>query len=284
VSSETSELWEEVRARLAAAGIADPDGQAELIVRAASEQADEPVRDRALGLGERRVAGEGLAALLGRVRFSGVELLLDPEVIVPRAETELLAQVAIEALESARQQSAETALRAIDMCCGAGNLCCAIAVGIPSARLWACDLTESCVRLTARNVEHLGLGDRVEVLQGDLFEPLGPLELGGRIDLVVCNPPYISSGKLDTDSSSLWQHEPREAFDGGPYGLSVHQKLIRTAAEYLRPGGWLAFEMGLGQERQIRALFARARAYQGLELRADAAGRPRVAVARKKAE
>ncbi|HEU4537952.1 MAG TPA: HemK/PrmC family methyltransferase, partial [Polyangiaceae bacterium] len=188
--------------------------------------------------------------------------------------TELLARAAAESAAAAGP-----APRAIDMCTGSGNLAVALALACPGASVWASDLTEGCVAVARRNVERFGLGGRVRVLQGDLFAPLAGLGLEGSIDLIVCNPPYISSGRLGRDRAELLRHEPREAFDGGPYGLTIHQRVVREAPAFLRPGGWLLFEFGAGQERQLERLFARG-PYQDVTFRTNAAAEPRVALAR----
>lgn len=222
----------------------------------------------------RRAAGIPLAYVTGRETFMGLTLLADEGALVPRAETELLARTAIGLLAGGDR-------RVIDMCCGSGNLACAIAHHVPQARLWASDLTEGCTRLARRNVAHLGLGDRVSVVQGDLFGGLAGLALEGTIDAVVCNPPYISQGKLATERAELLKFEPREAFDGGPYGLSIHQRVIRDALGFLKPDGPLLFEIGLGQERQVRALFERSKGYGPVQSVSDAEGNARVVWARK---
>jgi release factor glutamine methyltransferase len=214
----------------------------------------------------------------GRQTFLGVELLCGPGALVPRPETELLGRTAI-----ARVQEAGPAPRVVDVCCGAGNLACAIATHVPAARVWATDLTDGCVGWTRRNVEQLGLGERVTVCQGDLFGGLAGQGLEGTVDVVVCNPPYISTGRLAADRSALLDHEPREAFDGGPYGLTIHQRVLKEALPLLKPGGWLLFEIGEGQDRQIGLLFQRARVYEAIGLAQNAAGTPRVAFGRVKA-
>jgi release factor glutamine methyltransferase len=219
----------------------------------------------------------------GHQTFLGIDLLCGPGALVPRPETELLGRTAIE-----KAQAAGPSPRVIDVCCGAGNLGCAIATLVPGARVWMTDLTDGCVGWTRRNVEHLGLGDRVTVRQGDLFAGLadaGPdgTSLDGTIDVIVCNPPYISTGRLAGDRAGLLEHEPREAFDGGPYGLTIHQRVLKEALPLLKPGGWLLFEIGEGQDRQIALLFQRARAYDAIDLARNAAGTPRVAFGRVKA-
>jgi release factor glutamine methyltransferase len=224
-------------------------------------------------------AERALAAYrLGKVTFLGVEILTAPGALVPRPETELLGRTAAASLAGR-----SGALRVVDICCGSGNLACALAAALPSARVWASDLTDGCVSLARRNVAHLHLDERVTVLQGDLFAPLAGEGLEGSVDLVVCNPPYISTGRLEKDRAELLAHEPREAFDGGPYGLAIHQRVVKEALPFLAPGGALMFEIGAGQERQVEILFDRARAYEDVSLVADDAGVPRVARGRKKA-
>ena len=206
----------------------------------------------------------------------GIELLVAPGALVPREETELLGYAAVEALALIDEP------RVIDMCTGSGNLACGIATKVPTAQVWCSDLTTETVAVARANVEKLGLTSRVIVKQGDLFEALAFLE--ATIDLVVCNPPYISSGKLEKESSALLSHEPREAFDGGPYGLSIQQRVAIDAAKFLKPGGLLMFEFGLGQERQLNAVLARAKAYTDVRFVNNIDGAARVAIAKRKHE
>ncbi len=214
----------------------------------------------------------------GRTTFMGLELAVVPGVLVPRAETELLARTALDLLGGMPTD----APRVIDMCTGAGNLACTIANYVSSASVWCSDLTDSCVAVARANVQQLGLTDRVVVAQGDLFAELQGLGLEDSIDLIVCNPPYISQKRLlDGDRASLLAEEPHEAFDGGPYGLSIHQRTVKDALPFLRAGGMLAFETGLGQEHQVRILFERAGAYKDIQSVANESGEARVIHGRK---
>lgn len=206
----------------------------------------------------------------------GVELELAQGVLVPRAETELLGQQALDVLRGLKDEPV-----LVDMCCGSGNLGLAIASATPALRVWAADLTDETVALARRNARRLGLEDRVAIHQGDLFGALAGQGLEGRVDMVVCNPPYISTSRLEGESAHLLRDEPREAFEGGPYGISIHQRLVREAAAFLKPGGWLLFEFGEGQHRQVAALVSRARAYEPVAFAQDNEGRPRVAIARR---
>ena len=205
------------------------------------------------------------------IRFLGVDIETGPGALIPRPETELCGRTAIAKL------AAVGGTRFVDVCCGTGNLACAIAAAAPHARGFALDLTDGAVALARRNVARLGLGERVEVRQGDLLAPLGAQS---GFELVVCNPPYISTSKLATRDDLA--SEPREAFDGGPYGLSIHQRVAREALPHLKGGGWLVFELGVGQERQLELVVQRARGYDRFELVNDDSGAPRVAAARKK--
>jgi len=214
-------------------------------------------------------------------RFLGVELELAPGVLRPRPETELLGRTALELILEHGAQ------RVIDMCCGSGNLACALAHPRSTLEVWAADLTDECVALARRNVARLDLAQRVHVLQGDLFAALEGIAvesggLAGSIDLIVCNPPYISSGRLAKESAHLLEQEPREAFDGGPYGLTIHQRVIKAAPSFLRPGGWLLFEIGLGQEKQLGLLFGRSPLFHPPRYVLNEAGAPRVVVAQLK--
>ena len=211
----------------------------------------------------------------GCVTFMGLELEVERGALVPRTETELLARYAIERIGA----MTSPAPRVIDMCCGAGNLACAIAHHVPQARVWASDLTAVCVDLTRRNVARHGLGERVAVHAGDLFASLSALGLESSIDVVVCNPPYISEKALAAERAELLALEPLEAFAAGPYGIGIHQRVIRDAAEFLRPGGVLLMEVGLGQHRQVEMLFRRARVYENIGVRENDAGEARVVFA-----
>lgn len=219
-----------------------------------------------------------MAAEDRRYSFMGLDLELQGAVLAPREETKLLARRAIDLLSVEK----ESAPLVIDMCCGSGNLGLAIASAIPQARILAADLTDDAVKTARANAERLGLSDRTTICQGDLFAALDGQDAEGRAAMIVCNPPYISTARLDGESAHLLESEPREAFDGGPYGISILQRVIRDAPAFLKAGGHLLFEFGLGQDRQTASLLKRARAYDILDFSKDQDGQPRVAAARLK--
>jgi release factor glutamine methyltransferase len=273
-----SALLNEITTILGRGGIADASAEAVLIVQAANASTLSDYEEAARGMAAHRATGIPLAYVTGHKVFMGVDLVAAEGALVPRVETELLGYVALDVLRS----SGLATPRVIDMCCGSGNLACAIAHYLPSVHVWASDLTDNCVEIARRNVEHVGVADRVVVAQGDLFGGLTRLGLEGSIDVIVCGPPFISQTKLATDSAWLLEHEPREAFDGGPYGLSIQQRIVKEALPFLRPGGILLFETGLGQERPAKMIFERAKSYEDIKLVENAIGEVRVISARKR--
>ena len=212
----------------------------------------------------------------GKFPFMGLDLLVAPGALIPRPETELLGREAVALVKAAGPSPV-----VIDVCCGSGNLGCAIAVHVPTAKVFASDLTDGCFDLSKKNVQHLGLAERVRVFQGDLLAPIAAVIEPLSVDVIVCNPPYISTGRLAADRATLLENEPREAFDGGPYGLSILQRVIKDALALLKPKGHLLFEFGLGQEKQMAALFTRSKAYENVRFANNDSGAPRVVVATK---
>jgi release factor glutamine methyltransferase len=227
---------------------------------------------------DRRLSGTPLAHLCGRQRFMGLELLAGPEALIPRRETELLGRAAIEAVRSVVAERGCATV--IDTCTGSGNLAAAIAYAEPAARVLACDLSSEAVGLARRNAHHIGVAERIELRAGDLLEPFDEPQRHGAVDVIVCNPPYISTKKMETMPGEIIGHEPRLAFDGGPLGVRILQRLIREAPHLLRPGGWLVFEVGLGQGPAVMQRMSASGHYASIDGRKDDEGQVRVVVAR----
>ncbi len=170
--------------------------------------------------------------------------------------------------------------RVIDMCCGSGNLSCAVAAR-RSVFIVAVDLSYEAVALTRQNATQLGLADKIEVVQGDLFNGLRTETANMGFDLVMCNPPYISTSILLSSRANLLAEEPRRAFDGGPYGIDILRRLARESAAVLRPGAHLVFEIGVGQEATAKRLLDRSGGFEAPVLVRDNVGAVRVIVARR---
>jgi release factor glutamine methyltransferase len=225
-----------------------------------------------------RFTGVPLAHLTGRQRFMDMELEVGKAALVPRKETELLGSAALAVL---RQMAATQAtLRVIDVCTGAGNLAFALATHEPKAQVYASDLSTEAVELARHNGVQLGLGQRVEFRQGDFLAPFAGGDFDRNVDLLVGNPPYISSGKVVNLPAEIIGHEPSLAFDGGPFGVKILQRMIAEAPQFLRSGGWLAFEVGLGQGPAIMDRLGRNPAYADLSAVEDATGAIRAVLVR----
>lgn len=258
----------------AAAG--DPRGIARLegILPALDAAGEQHLRE----LVRQRIGGTPLAHLTGRQSFLGLELLAGPEALIPRRETEILAAGALARLqEIVRMQGRALVL---DICTGAGNVALALAAGAPGAVIVGSDLSLEAAALAGQNARHLGLEDRVSFRSGDLFAPFEEDRFLGRIDLVTCNPPYISSAKVLLMSPEIAGHEPRLAFDGGPFGVNILMRLIAQAPRFLKPSGWLGFEVGAGQSAGVLARLQRSPAFTDIQSLEDSSGEIRAFLAR----
>jgi release factor glutamine methyltransferase len=224
-----------------------------------------------------RIEGTPLAHLTQRQHFMGLELLASESALIPRRETELLGNAALLKLKRILDQ--QDSATVIDVCTGSGNLALALASYAPRALVWAADLDEKAVVFARRNAAHVGLGERVTFAAGDLIAPFDSAKFLGQVDLLVCNPPYISSGKVDTMPGEIIGHEPRLAFDGGPLGIKILQRLIAEAPRLLRHGGYLAFEIGAGQGRGIRRRLEQQGVFVDIEEVHDHSGQTRALVA-----
>ena len=171
---------------------------------------------------------------------------------------------------------------AVDVCCGAGNLAVALALHRPRLTVYALDLEPASVALSRANAERHDVAGRLQATESDVYEALDPA-LAGSIDLIVCNPPYISQARLDGGLDTIAPDEPLSAFDGGPFGVNIQTRVIAGARDLLRPGGRLVMEFGERQERQVAALLKRAKGFEQPVLHDDEEGVPRVVEARRAA-
>jgi len=179
-------------------------------------------------------------------------------------------------LEIAKEKQA---VNIIDVCCGSGNLGLAIASHNINASVYATDLSQEAVDLAQENISFLNLNHRVNAKQGDLLSAFETKEYQEKIDLIVCNPPYISSVNVPKMDKEISDHEPALAFDGGVMGINLIQRLIREAPKLLTKSGWLIFEVGAGQGLFISRLCERSGLYQQIESVSDDLGTIRVILA-----
>ena len=212
-------------------------------------------------MASRRAAGEPVAYILGRKEFYGLELAVNPAVLIPRPETELLVERALQAQFSS----------VVDLGTGSGAIALALKHLRPKARVVAVEASAAALVVAKRNATRHGL--QIDFRHGQWFQPLA----GERFDLIVANPPYVAAG--DPHLAAL-QHEPQSALVAGADGLDAIREIVRTAPGHLYPGGRLLLEHGAGQDAAVRELLAAA----GLEEVAswpDLAGIPRVSGAKR---
>ncbi len=210
----------------------------------------------------RRAAREPLAYILGRSEFWSRPLKVTPAVLIPRPDTELLVELALQRLPEGS--------RVLDVGTGSGALAIALTAERPDLRVSAIDISPEALAIAAENAAANGVGERVECLAGDLNRlPAGPWEL------MVSNPPYIPAGELATLMPEVRDYEPHLALDGGADGLDAYRSLAGQAGALLAPGGWLLVEVGAGQAPAVRELFAAA-GLQELLVACDLAGIERV--------
>lgn len=192
-----------------------------------------------------RQRGVPLAHLTQRQYFLGLEMLVGPDAMIPRKETEILGRAALEVLQEL--VTPYKTVSVLDLCTGCGNIALALAHYVLGCRVYACDLSSEALVVAEDNAQHLGLVTRVSFSQGDLFAPYAGSDLQGNIDLVTCNPPYISEKQTHALPQEIRDFEPALAFNGGPFGISILMRLLKEAPTYIRSGGKLCFEVGLGQ-------------------------------------
>jgi len=228
---------------------------------------------------EQRLNNTPLAHITNRQNFMGIELLSDKRALIPRKETELLGRRALEL--SNRIAKSKGRINVIDVCCGSGNLGIAIAHLNPNCIVYATDLSQEAVELTQDNIDFLNLSQRVHVKQGDLLSVFETNEFYEKIDLIICNPPYILSSKVQKMDIEIASNEPVLAFDGGMLGIKIIQKLITEAPKFLTQEGWLIFEVGVGQGNFIAQLCERSQLYQLIESVSDDSGIRRVILTQK---
>jgi release factor glutamine methyltransferase len=223
---------------------------------------------------EQRMLGIPLAHLTGLQYFMGLEFICTKDALIPRKETEILANAAIELLKNQALSSHKNP-RVLDLCCGSGNVTIAIATHVPSCSVIGADLSPKAVDLANDNARELGCAGRVTFCVGDLFAPIDSKEYYGSFDLITCNPPYISTGKLASLPVETIGYEPKLAFDGGPLGVGVLWRLLDQAPQFIKPGGWLAFESGLAQGPGMLRRLAKMVHYTNVRAVSDKEGNPR---------
>ena len=226
------------------------------------------------GLVKRAGRHEPVAYLVGKTEFYSLEFDVTPDCLIPRPETELLAQRAIEFL---RQRSGPQSV--CDLGTGCGILAVTIARNVPDAKVVATDISEPALAVAARNVEKHQLQDRIELRHGDLFEPL--VAKLDQFDVLVSNPPYVSAAEYETLEKNVKDYEPRLALYAGADGLDVYRRISEKAEQFLKPDGLLLLEIGYTQGDAVRALLEHAGTFTDIKVEKDLNRNDRIVIARR---
>lgn len=230
---------------------------------------DKPLGDGELGryreMIQRRLDGEPVAYLVGEKEFWSLPFAVDASVLIPRGDTETLIEVV---LDGVADRAAP--LRIADVGTGSGAIAVTLASELGVATVVATDVSAPACRIAAANAEHNGVGDRVDVREGDLLAPLA----GARFDVLAANLPYVPAGDIDGLDAEV-RREPRAALDGGPDGLAAIRRLVAGARDHLEPGARVVLEHGHDQSAAVRELLL-TQGFTDVATRRDLGDRDRV--------
>lgn len=259
----------------------------ELVCAASGKTAEQVIADREIYASEevceltesfvqRRLRGEPMPYILGQWDFYGMTLTVTPDVLIPRYDTVVVTELAIKKAMYLEQNP-----RILDLCTGSGCIGLAIARRVKDARVTLGDVSAAALRVARRNVSQLKLTGRVNCVAMDALKPAQ--EFLGTYDLIVSNPPYVTTQEMETLDPSVRDFEPHLALDGGADGLDFYRAIIKNYSSALAPRGYLCFEFGMGQENAVCSLLMRG-GYEILELKKDTAEITRAVLAQKREE
>jgi release factor glutamine methyltransferase len=269
---------------LARKGVDSPRLQVELLLAHAlrlprlklyldfDRQLGEPELESVRQLVKRRGDREPLQHILGSTSFCGVEIKVNGHVLVPRPETELLAERAWEFVHTLKSSAPSV----FDFGTGSGCLAIALASKCPAAGIHAVDVSPEALSVARENAALNRVADRIEFYGGDGFAVLPP---GLLFDAIVANPPYVPTAEIDSLMPEVRDYDPRPALDGGPDGLVFYRRLAAEAAGYLAEPGRILLEFGDGQAERVGEIFVQHK-WVVENVEADYSGRPRIFVAR----
>jgi release factor glutamine methyltransferase len=229
-------------------------------------------RQRFRELVKRRVRHEPVAYITGHREFFSLDFLVEPGVLIPRPETEVLVEKVLELREEFESEK----ISLLDLGTGCGNIAISLAHLMPHSKITACDISRESIRIAQKNARRLE-ADFVEFLPGDLFEPVR----GRRFDIIVSNPPYITRKEMETLESDIKDFEPQLALDGGEDGLDFYRRLAGESEGYLKNGGYILLEIGACQATAVKDIFATTESIHYRQIKKDYAGYDRVIVGQK---
>jgi release factor glutamine methyltransferase len=232
--------------------------------------------DQLHDLVKRAGQNEPIAYLTGKTEFYSLELEVSRDCLIPRPETELLVQRAIEFL---RTRSGRQFV--CDLCTGSGCVAIAIARNYPQTHIIATDICDAALNMAARNVEKHQLKERIKLLCGDLFDPIMPQLDTNKFDLIVCNPPYVSTAEFEKLGKNIKDYEPKVALFAGADGLDIYRRIIERADVFLKPDAALVLEIGYSQGPAVRELLEQTGCFTKITIEKDFHNNDRIVIAKK---
>ena len=223
---------------------------------------------------KRAGAHEPVAYLVGKTEFYSIEIEVNQDCLIPRPETELLVERAIEFL-----RGREGPQSVCDLCTGSACIAVAIAKNFPHAHVVATDISDAALAVAARNIEKYQLEDRVTLLNGDLFDPVIPHLDGSTFDLIVCNPPYVSSTEYEALDKNVREYEPALGLLAGQDGLDVYRRIADHAGGLLKDNGAIMLEVGYSQGPAVRKLVEEAGLSRAVKIEKDFNDNDRIVIA-----
>jgi release factor glutamine methyltransferase len=227
---------------------------------------------------QRRISGEPLQYILEKQEFWSIDLKVDPRVLIPRPETELLVEQSLLILS---ENSFGGVPSILEIGTGSGAIAIALAKEVKDIFLIATDISRDALVLARENAKSAGIQDRIKFVNGDLFGPLHPSKERKPFDLILSNPPYIIRHEIGFLAIEVREYEPTIALDGGEDGLEFYRHLISQAPFYLREGGWLLLEIGQNQREMVSKLIEEEGTFLKSECVPDLSGFERVVKAQK---
>jgi len=223
----------------------------------------------------RRMAREPLQYIVGTQEFCGLDFYVNPAVLIPRPETELLVQ------ETLREGGFAEGAVLVDVGTGSGCVAVTLATILSGMRIFALDCSNDALTVAKGNAERHGVSDKITWKEGDLLSPLHESYLVGAVNAIVSNPPYIAEEAWSGLQPEVRDFEPRLALVAGQRGTEFHERLLHDARPFLVPGGLLVMELGQGQAPLVRQAAEQVGGYTGLQTVKDEAGIERVMIARR---
>ncbi|MFH0790913.1 MAG: peptide chain release factor N(5)-glutamine methyltransferase [Candidatus Omnitrophota bacterium] len=226
---------------------------------------------------KRRIFGEPLQYILGKTEFMGLEFKVNKDVLIPRQETEILVETAINIVKLLNCST----VKLLDLGTGSGCIAVSLAKFLQGVGITANDISKSALKTARENAVLNNVADRIEFVEGDLFDYGQGQALSLPVyDLIVTNPPYIVTEEIDNLQREV-QYEPRIALDGGADGLCFYRRIIKEAPAYLKENGFLIMEMGFNQCDAIKNIFRKSGKFEIIEIVKDYSGIERVIVGKK---